>query len=345
MKKAAAGLCMSIILLLFAGGCGADKEQDGFESRGSQAESETEPGAGAKTEAGTGTESESGAEPGAEPEAGTESGAGAEAESETGDESAITAREEFYRRAEMYEGLSEEETDVLYQRLLDSNVMELEGMTVTGMAAGDYDGNGHTDMIVCLFSTDEDADYYRDGCLYLFMNEDEPYYIYDEFCCYGGAICDDFGADIDRDGKTEVVMLIQGRGNGGPGDFCKIAVKYQNPGIQKMELPSNMSGEDCGIEVVVEGDPKKGVYIVYCSEFDEEIEFRPDREVDDQRGGNCRGYCDLKMGEYQGEEVFLGYEYLFAGGIVDYVGNAVFVIDWDEEGSPYVRDWYIEGVE
>lgn len=61
------------------------------------------------------------------------------------------------------------------------------------------------------------------------------------------------------------------------------------------------------------------------------------------RGGNCRGYYKLEMGEYRGEEVLLGYEYLYAGGIADYVGDAVFVIGWDEGGSPYIRDWYIEG--
>ena len=65
----------------------------------------------------------------------------------------------------------------------------------------------------------------------------------------------------------------------------------------------------------------------------------------DQRGGNCRGYYDLRMGEYQGEEVLLGYEYLFAGSIAEYVGDAVFVIQWDEEGNPYIRDWYVEGAD
>lgn len=186
-------------------------------------------------------------------------------------------REDFFHNAE-YEGLSEEETDILYQRLLDSRVMEQEEMRITGMAAGDYDGNGVTDMVVCLYSLAEDADDYRDGCLYLFMNKDEPCCIYDY----------------------------------------------------------------CGIEVTVEGNPNKGVYTAYCAELDEEIEFSADRAVDDMRGGNCRGYS-LELGEYQGEEVLLGYEYLYAGGIAEYVGTAVFVIGWDESGGSYIRDWYIEG--
>lgn len=267
---------------------------------------------------------------------------GAEDESAVMEKILQQSREEFYRRAVGYKRLSEEEADVLYQRLLDSGVMERERMMVTGMTAGDYDGNGSTDMVVCLFSADEDADYYGDGCLYLFMNEDEPCRIYEEDCCYGlGYISDDFGADIDKDGKTEVVMLLGGLGNGGTGDFCKIVVKYQNPGIQKMELPGR-TAYDYEIMVDVEGNPEKGVYIASCPEFDGEIEFSVGRQVDDMSGGNCRGFYSLKMGEYQGEEVLLGYEYLYAGGIVDYVGDAVFVIGWDEGGNPYVRDWYIE---
>lgn len=252
------------------------------------------------------------------------------------------SREEFFHDAE-YEGLSEEETDTLYQRLLDSGVMKYEEMKVTNMAAGDYDGNGCKDMVVCLYSLAEGADDYRDGCLYLFMNEDEPCRIYEKSCCYGyGFITTDFGADIDGDGKTEIIILVQGTGNGGPGDSCKFVVKYENPGVQQMKLPDNMTG-DCGIEVTVEGNPKKDVYTAYCAELNDEFEFSADRAVDDMRGGNCGGYYDLKMGEYRGEEVLLGYEYLYAGGIVEYVGDAVFVIGWDESGNSYIRDWYIIG--
>lgn len=257
-------------------------------------------------------------------------------------------RAQFNRMARFEGAPSQEEMDVLCQRFLDSGVMEREEMCLTGMIAGDYDGNGDTDMVVCLYSLEEYANAYSDGCLYLFMNEDAPYRIYEEFCCYGfGNINDVFGADVDGDGKTEVIISIQGTGNGGAGDTCKTIVKYLDPGIQQMELPSNLEGDyDRGIEVTVKADPEKGVYTAYCAEFDEEIEFSARREVDgqrDQTGGNCRGYSVLKMGKYQGEEVLLGYEYLFVGAIVEGVGDAVFVIKWDEEGNPYVSDWYVEG--
>lgn len=243
--------------------------------------------------------------------------------------------------------ISREEAETLCQRFLDSGLMEKEEMYLTGVAAGDYDGNGCTDMVVCLYSLEEEANGYSDGCLYLFMNEDEPCRIYEDFCCYGfGMIHNVFGADVDGDDRTEIIMLIQGTGNGGAGDSCKLIVKYMNPGIRRMELPSDLETDyDRGMNVAVKGDPEKGVYIAYCAELDEEIEFSAGRQVNDSSGANCRGYYALEMGEYQGEEALLGYEYLYAGGIVEGVGDAVFVIKWDEAGNPYVMDWYVEGTQ
>ena len=59
-------------------------------------------------------------------------------------------------------------------------------------------------------------------------------------------------------------------------------------------------------------------------------------------GSNCRGYYLLAMTEYEGRQLLAGYEYLYAGAIVDGIGNAVFLFDWDENGRIYVCDWYIE---
>ena len=344
MKKGCmAGIvCLAMVL---SSGCGAsDARQESTLESGSRIQEEQSSGISSETAPESGEESQPGsqADDGGMDSPTGETVSGTEPEAVITEEILQQSREVFFHDAE-YEGLSEEETDILYQRLLDSRVMEYEEMRVTNIAAGDYDGNGGTDMVVCLYSLAEGADDYRDGCLYLFMNEDEPCRIYEKSCCYGyGFITTDFGADIDGDGKTEVIILVQGTGNGGPGDSCKFVIKYENPGIQKMELPDNLT-DDCGIGVNVEGNPKKGVYTAYCTELDEEIEFSADRAVDDMIGGNCRGYCDLKMGKYQGEEVLLGYEYLYVGGIAEYVGDAVFVISWDEPGNSYIRDWYIIG--
>lgn len=343
MKKSYLAGMLSVMLVLSSGCAVPDPDRDVLqEGQFSGIKAETSPengeeGATVSPEGAPGTErAGSSAE---------DTASGMESGTMITEEVLEQCREEFDRAARREGAPSREEMDILRQRFLDSGLMEREEMRLTGVAAGDYDGNGCTDMVVCLFSLKEDADYYSDGCLYLFMNEDEPCRIYEAFCCYGfGAIFGVFGADVDGDGRTEVVIPIQGTGVGGAGDTSKIIVKYLNPGVRRMELPSNLEVDyDQGIEVSVKGDPKKGVYIAYCAEFDEEIEFSARREVDDRGGGNCRGYCILEMGVYEGEEALLGYEYLFAGGIVEYVGNAVFVIRWDEDGNPYVRDWYVEG--
>ena len=61
-------------------------------------------------------------------------------------------REEFDYRAGFERAPSREEMDVLYQRFLDSGLMEREEMRLTGVAAGDYDGNGCAVLVVCLYS-------------------------------------------------------------------------------------------------------------------------------------------------------------------------------------------------
>ncbi|MCM1057801.1 MAG: hypothetical protein NC517_09355 [Firmicutes bacterium] len=355
-KKGGLAIIFGLVLVLLSG-CGAkDTGEEGAQGDGLRNQEEQSAGTAGENsperEGGSDSTAESGGADDSADEKTTGSLADADKPGASGGnvitEAVLQQGRDAFNACAENRGLSGEETENLYRRLLESGVMELEGMLVTGMAAGDYDGNGHTDMVVCLYSLEENADYYGDGCLYLFMNEDEPYRIYEEACCYGlGSIRDDFGADIDGDGKTEILFLVGGIGNGGPGDSCIFAMKYEAPGIRRMELPNNLTNEsdgvDCGIEVSVIGDPERKKYTAYCGELDQTFAFAAGRTVDDSRGGNCRGYYSLKLGEYQGDTVLLGYEYLYAGGIAEYVGDAVFVIDWDDSGSSYVRDWYIEG--
>lgn len=201
-------------------------------------------------------------------------------------------------------------------------------------------------MIVCLYRDKEDSDSYKDGCLYLFMNDDDPYYIYDSFCCYRfGNVFGDFGADIDHDGITEIVFCVQGTGAGGMGDCQKFVVKYRGNEVERMELPSDLSERyDSGLKVEVEGDSESGEYRIHCPYLYERIvmETEESEEVVRDRGKNSKGYYALMMMEHEGRQLLAGYEYLYAGGIEDRVGNAVFVFDWDENGKAFVSEWYVE---
>ncbi len=244
--------------------------------------------------------------------------------------------------------LSEDEQDTLYQKITDSKILEKENMRLTGVSFNDYDKNGKTDMLVCLYEDTEDSYSYVDGCLYLFMNDESPYFIYDDSCCYSfGSIFGDFGEDIDGDGNTEIVFCVQGTGCGGAGDCQKFMVKYKDKAIERMELPTDYNEEDynydIGLSVDVEQDDENNVYRISCPYLNDTILMDIPEDNKGRGGGsNCRGYYLLAMTEYEGRQLLAGYEYLYAGAIVDGIGNAVFLFDWDENGRIYVCDWYIE---
>ncbi len=245
--------------------------------------------------------------------------------------------------------LSDDEQDALYKKIADSKILEKENTRLTGVSFNDYDKNGKTDMLVCLYEDTEDSDSYADGCLYLFMNDDKtPYSIYDDFCCYSfGNIFGDFGEDIDGDGNTEIVFGVQGTGCGGAGDSQKFMVKYKDKAIERMELPTDFTDEDydydIGLSVEVERDNENNVYRISCPYLNDTILMDIPEDDEDWGGGaNCRGYYLLTMTEHEGRQLLTGYEYLYAGAIADGIGNAVFLFDWDENGRIYVCDWYIE---
>lgn len=251
--------------------------------------------------------------------------------------------EKFYEQGAGYE-LSDAQMEALYQSIEKEGVFDKEYMRLTGAAFNDYDANGMTDVLVCLYEDKDGADPYQDGCLYLFMNDDEPYYIYDDFCCYSaGWIFEDFGADIDNDGYTEIAFCVQGTGCGGAGDCQKFVFKYMDGRLERMELPNDFDYDyDCGLTVQIEKDVTKGTYSAYCPYLDDTIVFDTEQNEDDWGGENSRGYYSPAVVETDGRAFFTVREYLYAGCIANWVGDAVFVLDWDENGKAYVRDWYIE---
>ena len=274
--------------------------------------------------------------------------AGTDAEYE--DENPIgMSQNEFCERATTYFDISEEDANAMYRKIADSKILDETDMCLTGAVFNDYDRNGETDMIVCLYEGKEDSDSYADGCLYLFMNDDAPCYIYDDFCCYyNGWIFGDFGADIDHDGSTEIVFCVQGTGVGAAGDCQKFVIKYKGSEAERMELPSDFSeGYDCGLNVEVVKYAGSVSYNVYCPYLDETIVLETEESEEDSwdswgSGANSRGYYGLTVTEHEGRQLLTGYEYLYSGGISNGLGNAVFVFDWDENGKVFVREWYVE---
>ena len=255
-------------------------------------------------------------------------------------------REKFYELMSAYSDMSEEDADAMYRKIEDSKIPDETDMCLTGAVFNDYDRNGETDMILCLYEGKEDSDGYADGCLYLFMNDDEPCYIYDDFCCYyNGWIFGDFGEDVDHDGSTEIVFCVQGTGVGGMGDCQKFVIKYRDSEAERMELPNDFSeGYDCGLNVEIEKDAESGSYNVYCPYLDDRIVLETEESEEDiwGSGANSRGYYGLTTTNYKGRKLLTGYEYIYSGGIANGLGEVAFVFDWDENGKVFVADWYVE---
>lgn len=252
----------------------------------------------------------------------------------------------FYEKAKE-QGIAHREAEQYWERLLADNIFQDGTMELTGLVIEDMDGNGQTDLLVMILSQEEKA-FYGSGCVWLYMNEDEPYCFDEEDCSYYGYF-DSFAEDIDNDGNVEIVLSAQGSGCGATGDFYKVIFKYRNHNIEIMELPSDLAEDyDKGIDVLVYQEPEANRYSAYCPYFKEMIYFNaenvfePDEEAE-WVGGNVRGFYDLRPVIYEGKNALQAAEYLNGeGGNVQNVAVARFIILWDENGKGYVDKWWIE---
>ena len=227
-------------------------------------------------------------------------------------------------------------------------------MELTGLVIEDMDGNGQKDMLAMLMprAGKESND---SGCIWLYMNEDEPYCFDEPECFYDGQF-DFFAEDIDNDGNVEIVLSMEGSGCGGAGDFYKVILKYRNDGahhqIERMELPSDLwdGFTDQGIVVSVYQEAEKKLYSAYCSYFREIIYFEAENAAEPKEapvwvGGNERGFFDLRAVEYQGQNALQASEYLYGeGGSAHEVATARFLILWDKDGNGYVEKWWLDSV-
>ena len=260
--------------------------------------------------------------------------------------------EKFYAEAEA-QGIDRQTAEAYLQILLDDNLFKDGELTLTGLRIGDIDGNGQIDMLVRVvdYIDAEKKLFYGSGGLWFYMNEDEPYGFCEEDCSYFGDF-DLFWEDIDNDENVEIVFWSQGTGVGATGDFYKAVFKYQNHAIEQMQLPSDLeeySGE-YGLYVEVIQEAEENRYTAYCPYFDERISFRAQNiegrdlpATAQSVGENVRGFCDLRVAEYQGKKALQASEYLKGeGGVVHNVAMAQFLIIWEADGTPKVVEWWIE---
>ncbi|MBD5453074.1 MAG: DUF5050 domain-containing protein, partial [Lachnospiraceae bacterium] len=252
----------------------------------------------------------------------------------------------FYEKAEEQD-ITKKEAEEYWGRLFADDVFQDDTMELTGLVIDDMDKNGQNDLLVMVIDREEKP-FYGSGCIWLYMNEDEPYCFADEDASYYGWF-DSFAEDIDNDGNVEIVLSTQGSGCGAVGDSYKAVLKYQNHGFERMELPSDLPEEyDRGIDIMVYQEPEENYYSAYCDYLKENIyfhaenTFKPEKE-DVWVGGNARGFYDLRPVKYNGKNALQASEYLYGeGGIAHNVATAQFIILWDKNGNAYIDKWWIE---
>lgn len=252
--------------------------------------------------------------------------------------------ERFHELADQME-LNQDEEMAYHQILYQDNVFQEGIMKLVGYVVDDIDRNGQGDMIVLLQDTTgiEWNGIYGAGCIYFYMNEDEPYCFQDEDFPFGYSLYLS-SEDLDNDGNMEIVFESCGTGYGGVGDwYCRI-LKYKDHTMTEMKLPSDYA-DGTEIDVKVTQELQRDTYSAYCPYLDEMIIFQAANAFEPYGGGgaNCRGFYDLECIEYKGGPALEASEYLYGeGGIAHAVGIAKFIIVWDEDGNSRIDKWWVE---
>ena len=264
-------------------------------------------------------------------------------------------------------GLAKEELKRFFRRLLADDlwngvVWKREGASkdshrqINDWVIADLDGNGQEDMVVMA----GEGSLLVPGEIWLYFNEEPAYVLkdesafYEDHFCFGSTFWEaPFMADLDNDGRPELLFAVFNGGNGGPGgrDHCLFRRQGDEWVDCLKEIPNERewAGEpELHIDVTCIGVNR---YEAYCPYLDERIEFDGwnireigENEYGHTGGANIRGFFDFERVTYQGKNALKCREYLSGeGGNAHGVGEAVFILAWDADGVCRVADWWVEG--
>lgn len=253
--------------------------------------------------------------------------------------------ERFFECAKKWE-VDRAEAESHYRRLCDDNVFRNQTAWLVWVDIEDLDQNGQPDMAVMV--KDDAYSGYGEGCIYFYMNEDEPYCFQDEEYPFH------FGfnlipGDFDHDGNTEIAFESLGSGVGGAGDWHPRILKYKDHTLEPMDFPGD-DYDGRGIRIEITQEEKWNTYSAYSAYMDDTIVFEAENKFDPDAsqpcGGNSRGYFNLWRSAYEGRDALEVSEILYGeGGVSHGLGLAKFLIVWDENGNGEVVKWWVEPFE
>lgn len=324
-----------ICLFLLAGGClflCACGEENTDSHTAADAETATDAETAADTE--IAAEEQTGQEMSAEQK-------DSEALAESG-QSAQYNEKRFFECAAKWE-VDRAEAESHYRRLCEDNVFRNQTAWLVWADIEDLDQNGQPDMAVMV--KDDEYSGYGEGCIYFYMNEDEPYCFRDEEYPFHFGF-DLIPGDFDNDGNTEIAFESLGSGVGAAGDWHPRILKYKNHTMEPVDFPGD-DYDGRGIRIEITQEEKWDTYSAYCAYMDDTIVFEAENIADPDAsqpcGGNSRGYFNLWRSDYEGRDALEVSEYLYGeGGIAHGLGLAKFLIVWDENGEGEIVKWWVE---
>ncbi len=266
------------------------------------------------------------------------------------------------------QGIGEQEAADWYARFREQGMTVAKGDWVSEICFGDFDQNGTADCFFALnrnVAMDNVVWERKTGVEFWGSMNGEAFWhkgfqYADLDCIIAVSVT---AGDVDHDGFTELFLEGDTRG----ARFYAFAIgqmlQYREAEIVERELPSDAGWADTmtsGYRVsvyetnqtqtcraVLEQDGREVRFTVtgsreYASFLDEEMPGW--RDGNEPFGGDGRGYVHFEIITQDGKDYLLAKEYLvpWAGSEYGQIGFACLLFDWDENGSAYVKDFYVE---
>ncbi|MDE7211558.1 MAG: hypothetical protein K2O03_08975, partial [Lachnospiraceae bacterium] len=272
---------------------------------------------------------------------------------------------EWKKEAEK-QGVGEQEAAEWYARFQRQGMTVAQGDWVSEICFGDFDENGIVD---CFFALNRNVE--MDNIVWKrkvstefwgSMNGEAFWhkgFQYTDVDCIIAVSA--VAGDVNHDGFTELFLAGD---TGGVGTGARAAgqmLQYREGKIVELQLPSDdgwrqrhtggyivsvyETNQTKTCRAVLEQDGREVLFTVtgsreYAPFLDEQMPgWRDGKEAFGGAGG---GYVSFEVITQDGKDYLLAKEYLYPWAGYGQIGFACLLFDWDENGSAFVKDFYVE---